>query len=346
MPVKQPAISELFRRIRNGFTAEQKFVKAYQQKATEVALNEYKIPETQVKTLARRALAAAIGTVRRHAWQPNLIHRTVQSQATVLRWQQGRITDGDYRHVKSAIERYLRNHLGKCLGVDLNPNQEIVYGETFVEFLRKVKSDKFILTSTLDTYLIGIARNQVKAFIRGQRRAPANTSFKHISSGAESTDPQNLILLKKIRFYRTSHRLIAHQLGLLDDKCLQIILQYYGIDAERIDAAGEVPEPAGPMTEAEFETLFDVALGPKGTSRKLKEIADEVGISAKKISDKHLECVDKLVRQVIPDLLDGPDSSFADNVRKEMKARLAEAQVREEKRKLEKQRGYAKSRRS
>ena len=345
MPPKQPVVSELFHRIRNGFTAELKFLKAYHQEAFTIARNEYKIPETHLKTLTRRALKAAIETVRQYAWQPNLLHRTVQSQATVLRWRQNRITDADYRDVKNTLERYLRNHLGKCLGTELNPNQEIVYGKTLAVFIQKVKSDNFILTSTLDTYLIGIARNLIKEFGHKQRPAPANTSFTTINSNKPPTDSQKQALLKKMRFYRTSHRLIARQFSLLDEKCLQIILQHYGIDAERVDAADEVPEPSEPMTEADFEKLFDVALGPDGKARKLKDIAPDVRISLKKISEKHLECVDKLVLRVIPDLLNGPDSSFADKVREEMKARLAEAQTRRQKKQLEKQRGHVNSRR-
>ncbi|MBD2751855.1 RNA polymerase sigma factor [Spirosoma validum] len=340
MPPKLSDTSVLVDLIRNGFTAERKFIKAYLSEAQDIALNKYHIPENQSETLAKRALNAAIRTVRLDRWQPNLIRWMVQSQAMILRWQQNRFTEEDLHKVQNTIERYVRNHLGQRIGGELNLSQERVCGETFDIFFRKVKSPGFVLTSSLDTYLIGITINQIKSFARRQHRIPANTLF---DTAKTNPDPQDVVLHEKLRFYRKSHRLVAQQLSRLDDKCLTIILQHYGIDSSRIDAVDEVLESNESMTETEFAALFDVALGPDSDSRKLKDIALDLGINPKKISEKHLDCLGKLVQNVIPTLLSEPDDSFVEAVRREMQTRLDEAQVRKQKKQLEKQR-YASSR--
>ena len=321
----------VWERIRVGFRAGKTFTVQNRREAEDLARNRYKIPETYLTTLTRRVLNAAIRTIQLHTWQPSLIRRMVQSQALVYRWQQGKINDKEMQRFRGVAERYVRKQMGRSKGSGITVNQELVCDEAVGVFIQKISNPDFVLTSSLDTYLIGIAVRRVNAFYRYQKDGPVGNPFQPAPVANKPPDETSVDLVDKSRFYHRAHQLVARELSSLDDKCLTIILQYYGIDPDRLETSSVLAESTGPMTHAEFDALFKVSAATGNVSRKLKDIAVDLGISPKKISQHHLACVDRLVERVLPVLLDESTSAFAEQVREEMSDRLAEARIRRQK---------------
>lgn len=344
-PSVNPSVSG---QIHTGFLAEQTIRRKFGKFLIDKARAEYQVSAEKAPALARRALTAAINTLRHNGYSPNLFGRMLQDQVLAAQLQPGQLHQKQrdalmQQQWDSYVEyagNYARRHVGRCWPGTLTLPQEALRDEAMELFFVKLGKPDFVLTSALTTYLTGIMIRLIRVLSREQNE-PGLTGQRSKTTTSPPDTASRLVLLERIRFYRQAHRLIAGKLDSLSPTCRTIILRHYGIDEQRIGEMTQPPEPLESLTETEFNGLFDVALQAGGASRKLKDIADEVKLSPKQISDKHLECVDELVQAVVPILQQEADTSFSDTVRREMQDRLAEANHRIQTKKAQKQRRAA-----
>lgn len=304
----------------SGAAAERTLKARLTEWATNLARQQLAIPDTAVPALVKRALRATVNSIRNTSiWRPGLARQMLRDQALVYNLQH-RVATHDWQdRFRDRASQYVRLHLGRWNpGRHLTPEQERVCEESVDVFYDKLLDPTFELTTSLSTFLIGIVKVKINETIRlgkyplggpaGTLRAP------HLAEKPMVTVDQDN------SFYQQVHNRVAAALGQLTDTCQQIIITHYGLDPQRVNEQIDPPES---LTDDEFQALFDVAMQPpKPQATTLKALAGELGISQKKISDRHINCLDRLIRAVIPDLFDTPNLAITEPVRQALQTRL------------------------
>ena len=206
-------------------------------------------------------------------------------------------------------------------------NQANVLEEAQKRFIDALLNPGFVLTSALSTYLIGMLRRVIKETER-TGTAPSRRIGAPRNSQDGETDPFAVISLETIQYFQRAHQLIDTELVKLSPTCQTIILTHYAIDAARMADVTRQPVVDEALTEAEFRARFDAAMQQPGIASTLKELALKIDISPKKISDRHIDCLDRLVKAVIPQLVNDPKLTIAAPIRQQLQARLTIARSR------------------
>ncbi len=307
-------------RMYSGATAERTLKARLTEWATNLARQQLAIPDKAVPALVKRALRATVNSIRNTSiWRPGLAMQMLRDQALVYNLQHRVATYAWQDRFRDRASQYVRLHLGRWNhGRHLTSEQERVCEESVDAFYDKLLNADFELTTSLSTFLIGIVKVKINEAVRlgkysfGGRAGPLRAA--HLAEEPMATvDYDN-------SFYQQVYNRVAAALGQLTETCQQIVIEHYGLDPQR---AYEQIDPPESLTDEEFQALFDVAMQPpRPQATSLKELAGELGISPKKISDRHLNCLDRLVRTVIPDLFDTPDLAIPELVRQTLQTRL------------------------
>ncbi|MBO0933832.1 hypothetical protein [Fibrella aquatilis] len=321
----EPAI---IHRIQSGAAAERSVTRRLTEWATSLARVECAIPDKVAADLANRALEATIAAVRNAVeWKPGLVRQMVQDQAFVYNLQH-RVAGQDLTaRLSQCAVRYVRRHVGRWLpGRQLTSQQESIYQQAVDTFYDKLLDPNFKLTSSLTTYLIGIVKVRISEAARLNEATGGNPFLSRRTNNQPITDQVTIIPAETVYFYQEIHNRITTALGALSETCQTIIRAHYGLNPERLQPLANLPEEV--LSAAEFQARFDIAMSPTGQASSLKELADELQISPKKISDRHLSCIDRVVRLVVPDLLGTDALAIPTNVEQALQHRLEIARRR------------------
>ncbi|AQG78546.1 hypothetical protein [Spirosoma montaniterrae] len=331
--------------IRAGFKAEQTLTEQVIEPLIAEARTTYGLAHTKATTLAWRAAKAVIRSLRHtDGWQSNMLGRMLHDQIETDRFQRDAIDDQTLARYTQPLDRYINWYVTTYIPDAGDDYKADIRQEVIARFYSQLKKPGFVLESTASTLLIGIAMRTIWSL--GRKRKTQQKRSVIADSQLNKLQTNEIQLRERFNFYRLAYRHIATQLMDMDDVCQTIILQRYGIDQHRIGEFAQLTEQPPLLTEDEFDTLFNVAFSPTAKGRKLKDIAGDVGISPKQISDKHLACLDQLVRKVTPALLNARlHSQYGRLVKQQMETRLTEANARKQKEQAEKQR-YAARRQS
>lgn len=293
-------------RLRSGVNAEKLLEKSFLPWVETVLIDNHKIPTAAARKVAERTLTATINSVRENRdWKPGLGRQMAIDQAFVY-WiaQRGRPDQARLDRCLGVVNRYIQSYMNRMeMGHDVAFRQR-VEEETNKRFIDSLLKDGFVLTSALDTLLIGIIRNVIKEAERAN-----DDPFSRQKKRAQDGQPA-FISLETIQYFQEAHQLIDAELVNMRTNhptCHAIILEHYNIDPNSLTSAPQKPNVDEPLTDAEFLERFNVALQEPNLTGTLKELAPQIGISIKKISNHHRNCLDRLVRAVVPELVNTVD---------------------------------------
>ncbi|MEZ0540243.1 hypothetical protein [Fibrella arboris] len=326
-----------------GASAESKFSAGFQPWAIAQLKEKHGISSHDSGELAERAHNAAIASLRKgNHKKPDLLDQLLADQVLVYRLHQNQPPAQWLNRFRAAGERYLSRHMSRHpSGLGLDDDQEQVRQYALDVFVDELLDPRFLLTSSLDAYFIGILRRVMLEGIRSRKRTKAHRIQlpRRRRETASTLPPKPLIPAHIVRFYQRSHQVITQALEAMSDVCQRIIVHQYGLDVSRLRVVAQRADAIQPLTEDAFMARFDVAIRQPGSIGSLAQLAATITykdkpLSEKKIGLRHRICLAQLVVTVAPQLAADPDLQNYTAVLKLLDKQLADARQRLDKRRL------------
>lgn len=331
------------KRIHTAHRHTRLFKREQRQWAEYLLQTHYNVPQKAAPSIIRLALKASVRTIRRTHFNAGLIRRMILDQVVVYYHQTRQIRDEHtrlyYKLARNRAVDYANLHFPAQPGVwqdDVEQKDSLtdeawsnfyqyaheeLASEAVLAFFNQIARPGFVLTKSLESYLNQIVRNMFFDLVK---------SYKDLKPIHAPPLPVRAAELAHdlIRYRQQAHRLIDNEFRALYSKCQELLRRFYRIDLERANRASSLSDQTEPLTEAEFRQLFAVGMAPTREVTSLTVLAPELGISTKKISDWHIDCLDELVLNVIPALFADEALSIPPGERIKLENRLRLAQLR------------------